>query len=249
MDATTFCLFCFVLAAPSASQELLRLNVSPTVVAEFNSRVSLHCNASTSQKGLLIKHMGWTQDSKLCSVNEEETVITHQNNLTGRFHCEYEDGRLSLVFQRMRPLETRKQFMCKLRSNQGVVHGFTTVELQENGEAAASSFQNKSPSCTFNHVYPDGEVHWFHGGRNLSGGSERALTRKSVDPRGWLTISSQLAVHGDQESRLPYNCSLRGARSGRYIASIALAGNGAAWRSSDVPKTALCLLLSLVIWK
>ncbi|KAF6730288.1 hypothetical protein FQA47_011308 [Oryzias melastigma] len=251
MDFTTLCLFWFVLAVPSTSQELVTLRVSPTVVAKFNTRVTLHCNASTSQNGLLIKHMGWTQDTKLCSVNEEGTVISHHSNFTSPFHCEYEDGRLSLVFQRMQPLEIKKHFMCKLRSNQGVVHGFTTVELQENGEAADSSFQNKSPRCTFSHVYPDGEVHWFHGSRNLSGGSDRPLTSKSVDPQGWLTITSQLPVHSDQESRLPYNCSLRSALSDGYIASIALVGNGAtAWRSSDISKTALCLLLSLFIgWK
>lgn len=114
----------------SLSPELVTLRVSPTVVAKFNTRVTLHCNASTSQNGLLIKHMGWTQDTKLCSVNEEGTVISHHSNFTSPFHCEYEDGRLSLVFQRMQPLEIKKHFMCKLRSNQGVVHGFTTVELQ-----------------------------------------------------------------------------------------------------------------------
>ncbi|XP_023809787.1 uncharacterized protein LOC105354256 isoform X1 [Oryzias latipes] len=254
MDFTTLGLIWFVLALPPTSQELVKLKVSPTVVAKINTQVSLHCNASSSQKGLVIKHMGWTQNTKLCSVNVEERVIIHQNNFTSPFHCEYEDGRLSLVFQRLLPLEINQQFMCKLRSNQGVVHEFTTVELQESGEAADGSFQHKSPRCIFDHVYPDGDVHWFHGGRNLSDASEKSHTSKSVDPQGWLTITSQLPVHSGQESRLPYNCSLKSTLSGRYIASIALVGNGGTpWRSSaesEIIKAALCLCVSLILsWK
>lgn len=72
------------------------------------------------------------------------------------------------------------------------------------------------PVCTFKRVYPDGDVHWFHGSRSLSDGSPTQRSYKSVDKQGWLTIESYLegtCSHG------PYNCSLKSTISDRYIAS------------------------------
>lgn len=71
------------------------------------------------------------------------------------------------------------------------------------------------PTCTFRHVYPDGDVHWFHGSHNLSDGSVKQHTTKQVD-NGWLTIHSYLEHN---LSGVPYNCSLKSTASGRYIAS------------------------------
>lgn len=75
------------------------------------------------------------------------------------------------------------------------------------------------PICTFSDVYPDGDVHWFHGSHNLSGGF---TVRKSVDKGGWLTVRSHLKR---KSSDVPYNCSLWSSKSGRYIASTLVGGN------------------------
>lgn len=117
----------------SHSAETVRLEVSPEVVAECGQQVSLHCNTSSSHDGLSVKRMEWSQGStSLCSVDSEGTIITHGRHSLSDFYCEYKDGQLSLVFQKMLPLESghSKRYRCKLHSNQGVAHNYTTVELQ-----------------------------------------------------------------------------------------------------------------------
>lgn len=81
------------------------------------------------------------------------------------------------------------------------------------------------PGCTFKHVYPDGDVHWFQGSHHLSDGNLEYRTTKSVEEGGWLTITSYLER---ESSDVPYNCSLKSTKSGRYIAS-ALVHNPYAW--------------------
>lgn len=76
--------------------------------------------------------------------------------------------------------------------------------------------ENHSPGCTFRHVYPDGDVHWFHGSHHLSDGSLKHRTTKRVEEGGWLTITSYLE---QESSDVPYNCSLKSTKSGSYIAS------------------------------
>lgn len=86
------------------------------------------------------------------------------------------------------------------------------------------------PSCTFNHVSEDGDVHWFRGSRSPSDGSLRHNTTKHVLEGGWLTIRSYLK---HESSDMPYSCFLKSTKSGRYIASTwvrmpkSLVGNSA----------------------
>lgn len=81
--------------------------------------------------------------------------------------------------------------------------------------------RSEGPSCRFNHVYPDGDVHWFHDSRNVSDESVMQHTAKSIDSHGWMTIHSWLTLNGASErsSHKPYNCSLKSSTSGKYIAS------------------------------
>lgn len=77
--------------------------------------------------------MAWSQGgTSLCSVNSEGTMLTHGKHSLSDFYCDYKDGQLSLVFQRMLPLESghSKPYRCKLHSNQGVAYNYTKVELQ-----------------------------------------------------------------------------------------------------------------------
>lgn len=102
-------------------------------LAECGEQVSLNCSTSSSHDGLSVKHMEWSRGSlPLCSVRSNEDVITHKRHSLSDFYCTYQDGQLSLVFQRMLPLESGdlNRYRCKLHSNQGVAHNYTTVELQ-----------------------------------------------------------------------------------------------------------------------
>lgn len=157
--------------------------------------------------------MEWSQDkTTLCTLDNLKGLIQHNMAPLGRFKCDYKDGRLSVSFPHVWALNSGK-YRCKLRSNHGTSHGYTTLELKECFEKVDGVFISDGPSCTFHRVYPDGEVHWFHGSRNLSDDSH---TSQSVDSEGYLTIHSYLKR---QSSDVPYNCSLKSTRSGRYIAS------------------------------
>ncbi|XP_017283203.1 uncharacterized protein LOC108242710 [Kryptolebias marmoratus] len=272
MMFTALHLFCllpaFILTKQAHSTVSVRLEVSPTDVAECGKQVSLHCNTFSSHQGLSVKRMEWSQGSTpLCSVNSKETIVTNKSHSLSDFRCDYKDGQLSLVFQRMLPLESgnSKPYMCKLHSNQGVAHNYTTVELQECCGTVESVLTSDGPSCTFNHVYPDGDVLWFQGSQNLSDGSVTPSTAKSVDAHGWLTIHSWLTISRKEEwgrSHLPFNCSLKSSTSGRIIASTLVqdmrvrtglhpknsGGNGV--RSLKTMTAVLSILISLIFtWK
>lgn len=197
------------------TQELVKLNVSPKITAECGKHVTLNCYVSSSPNGLSIKHMAWIQNqTSLCSVDEEGKIKPHSRT---DFHCEYKHGHLSLIFKRVRPLESgnSKPYTCKLQSNRGASNAKTIVVIQECCWSFEGVWNEGHPTCTFRHVYPDGDVHWFHGSHNLSDGSVKQHTTKQVD-NGWLTIHSYLEHN---LSGVPYNCSLKSTASGRYIAS------------------------------
>lgn len=199
------------------AQELVTLRVSPVVTAECDQQVTLHCNVSSSRNDLIIRHLSWMQNEKTLCDSDGKITDDHSNALSG-FRCVYEQGKLSLVFTKVQPLETGAavMYMCKLRSSLGVAQEYTKVELQEccgNVEVAVTP---KGPTCTFTGVHPDGDVHWFHGSTKLAEDSVRTNTSKSVDGGGWLTVTSSLEKKDYKE---PYNCSLWNPVSGRYIKS------------------------------
>nr|XP_015830578.2 uncharacterized protein LOC107395668 [Nothobranchius furzeri]XP_054607797.1 uncharacterized protein LOC107395668 [Nothobranchius furzeri] len=219
MEFTALHLLWLLSATSLTKQDSVRLKVSPIIAAQCDTRVFLYCNASSSQPGLSIKYMDWSQDVQLCSVNEKGDLST--NNVSTDFHCKYQEGQLTLVLHRALPLKSgnSSRYVCKLRSNQGTLHEYTTVQLQECCGRVESSLSSRGPNCTFSNVYPDGDVHWFQGSQNLSDGSVSQSTAKSVD-NGWLTIYSWLTISGQEtRSDVPYNCSLKSPMSDKYIAS------------------------------
>lgn len=255
MKATAYQMLWFLHAFTVTTQESVKLILSPWINAECGEQVTLNCNASSPLHGLSIKHMEWFQDkTPLCSVDREGQITYY--NFTGDFHCEYGNGQLSLVLQRALPVVSgpSRPFRCKQRSNRGVSHGYTRVDLQECSGRVDSLLRTDGPYCTFNRVHPDGDVHWFHGHHNLSDGSVKQYTTKQVDAEGWLTVHSYL----DQENPQGiYNCSLKSPTSGRYITSalvgdiVKLAGrssrNGV--RSQGVTGILLYILISFFIMK
>ncbi|XP_041641952.1 uncharacterized protein LOC121508886 isoform X2 [Cheilinus undulatus] len=219
MGFTLLHLLLWLLAAFTiTTQEVLKLSVSPKISAECGQPVTLHCNVLSSQHGLSIKHMEWYQNSSwYCSVDSEER-ITQNQHIHSNFHCEYQLGRLSLIFENVQPTESGKShhFGCKLQSNKGAQHGSTTVELQECCDLIEGVMNNGKPTCTFKCANQDVDVHWFHHSRYLKHGQH---TRRSKEPGGWWTIESHLE---SKSSVVPYNCSVRSTRTYRYLASTVI---------------------------
>ncbi|KAM7009022.1 uncharacterized protein LKV04_001068 [Tautogolabrus adspersus] len=177
MGFTALHLLLWLLAAfAPTEQDMLTLHVSPRMSAGCGQQVALDCEVSSSQHGLSIKHMEWYQNkTSYCSVNSEETITTHQGHTQSNFHCEYQQGRLTLIFTEVQPIESGN-FRCKLRSNKGAKEKSTTVELQECCGKVEGVIKDGYPTCTFTRVYPDGEVHWFHGSHLLQ--TETQLTKR-----------------------------------------------------------------------
>ncbi|XP_053182738.1 uncharacterized protein LOC128366088 [Scomber japonicus] len=220
MEITTLLTLLVHLSAITlTTQDLVTLHVSPEVTAECGAQVHLTCHVSPVD-GLSIKQLVWSQNKPLCSVDSEGKLTINNNNTTRGFHCEYKVGQLSLIFQKVQPLDIG-QYMCKLRSNWGVKHGSTDVKLQECNATATGDMTSDRLSCTFSHVYPDGDVHWFHNTRRLSGESVVHNTTKHVEDSGYLTIRSHLELKGLEA---PFYCCLKSTKSGRYIAGT-LVGN------------------------
>lgn len=191
----------------------VRLSVIPNITAECGKPVTLTCNASSPLDRLLIKYMEWSQNETYCSVDSDGNLSKpHTQNA---FDCEYKEGLLSITFKEVQPLQSKNPFRCKLRSNRGSAHGYTRLELQECYGSVKAAQTTNGPSCTFKQVYPDGDVHWFHGSHNLSDGSLSRITKR-VDEGGWITIHSYLHK---ETSDIPYNCSLKSVTSDRYMAS------------------------------
>ncbi|KAK2816854.1 hypothetical protein Q5P01_025045 [Channa striata] len=198
-------------------QEMVAVNVSPHITAECGKPVILRCNVtSKSPDELEVKIMEWSQNKMLlCSVNSSGEITT-QNKLSP-FRCEYKDQQLSLIFQNVQPMESGRAnpYMCKLKSNQGAAHAYSRLELEECCGTVEPILTSREPGCTFTHVHPDGDVHWFLGSRLISDGSLQNVSKR-VEDGGWLTISSYL---DRPRSDVPYNCSLKSTTSDRYIAS------------------------------
>ncbi|KAG7486740.1 hypothetical protein JOB18_037802 [Solea senegalensis] len=218
MEPTALHVLCLASVFTLTTQELVGLRVSPKITAECGKQVTLQCNVSSSLNGLSVKHMEWSyRKMHLCSVNSEGNIsYSRDTDKIWDFYCEYEEGQLSLVFRTAQP-DLQNEYRCKLQSNKGAPHKYTTVELEECDGTVSGVLTSDGPSCTFNHVHPDRDVHWFLGSKNLSDGSANHNTTKSVEKGGWITIHSDLEwKEGSDE---PFNCSLKSTKSGRYTAS------------------------------
>lgn len=99
------------------------------MTAECGKHVTLNCNVSSPRNVLSVKFMEWSLNkTSLCSVDSEGKITKHH---ISDFHCKYTHGQLALILHKVRPLESaNSNYRCKLQSEQGARHGYTTVELQ-----------------------------------------------------------------------------------------------------------------------
>ncbi|XP_077462214.1 uncharacterized protein LOC144077960 [Stigmatopora argus] len=206
-------LYACILTELSISTKVL-MSVS-NVTAECGKQVAIQCNVLPgAMEGLSVKRIGWSRNHKLlCQVDEGK--LYQSNNSKSDFHCEFKEGQLSLIFEKVQPVDSgaSNRYMCKLHSNQGISHGYSWIELQECCGVVKSMMSKGSPMCMFSYVYANADVFWSHDSQNQSDGLVRHKVYKSVEEDGWLRITSQL----ESNSNGPFNCSLRSNASGREI--------------------------------
>lgn len=195
--------------------ESVRLEVGGRITAECGKPVILHCNISSALTGLSIQHMEWSQSHTFCSVDSGGYLTI--KNAERDFHCHYDKGHLSLHFYKWLPGFFEHSFMCKLRSNQGILHKYTHVEIKEHLDSVRAVRDSLTPTCTFTKVCPGGEVEWFEDFQKITNQSF-IVTNKHVKDGRWL-INSYLKTHSSNKH---YNCSLKSSTSGRYLSSAVM---------------------------
>ncbi|KAM4604080.1 uncharacterized protein ACJ7VT_018696 [Polymixia lowei] len=198
------------------TRELVTVGVVSNVTAQCGQQMTLHCNVSSLKGNLSVHYLAWLQNGNpLCVVDNNGQVTNHSYNTPSSFQCSYTQEQLTITFEEVQPMDSG-DYLCKLRSRQGLGQRSTRVQLQECYRDVEDVVTPEGPNCTFRRVYPDGDVHWFRGSTKLAGDQLTTKTTKQVEAGGWVTISSSL---GSTNMTEPYNCSLWNPTSGRYIAS------------------------------
>nr|XP_023675127.1 uncharacterized protein LOC111847816 [Paramormyrops kingsleyae]XP_023675137.1 uncharacterized protein LOC111847816 [Paramormyrops kingsleyae] len=193
--------FCLLLhtSVGIAAKSLVDLETASTLLIPCYTRVALHCNIS-SQAELSVNKLAWIDVA-----SQTELCVVNMNNLSSSgnhsMKCEYiPQKRLTLTFRHVHP-EHQRTYKCSLKSNRGIKQATTKVKLQD---CYRNKYLNLSASwatCHFSGVYPEGEVHWFHGDRNVTEHSDRHTTRRNHD--GTFNVSSSLHTeHSSSECSL-----------------------------------------------
>lgn len=109
---------------------MVQLSSSPVLYSECGTKVTLKCKVSSPEQGLDVKHMEWSLNgSSLCSVREN--LLVNPTHSQRQHHCMYSHGHLSLILHNVQPQDVGTlTYVCKLRSNRGVSHTDTRVELK-----------------------------------------------------------------------------------------------------------------------
>ncbi|KAL4648042.1 hypothetical protein GN956_G8304 [Arapaima gigas] len=197
-------------AAKVAADGLVKLSTSDLEVAPCHHRVTLHCNISAAAP-VLVETLDWLRantGTPLCEVNNLE----HLTEAPG-VHCVYSQGQqLMLTFRHIRAAD-QGQYICKLRSNRGIKEASATVKLKECYRSVHHRSSSSATACSFSGVYPEGEVHFFDGDRNLT----RDLLHHSVEPNrdGTFNVSGSIPAGGATGG---HQCSLWMRTSGSYVA-------------------------------
>ncbi|XP_018616888.1 uncharacterized protein LOC108939770 [Scleropages formosus] len=233
-------------ATTVTAHSLVKLSTDNLLVAPCHHRVTLHCNISSETQPSVI-HLAWLNvhtGKQLCVVDDLGELTEAQG-----VHCIYEPGeQLILTFRHIRAVD-QGQYICKLRSNRGIKEVSATVKLQECYRGVHHDSSSSAMTCSFSGVYPEGEVHWFDGDRNITGDSQHHSIKFNHD--GTFNVSGSLPARTPTRA---HHCSLWMHGSGSYLARHLLpqssqihsqAGNGAT--SVQVVGMSLGLLLAWLL--
>ncbi|XP_056109388.1 uncharacterized protein LOC130087184 [Rhinichthys klamathensis goyatoka] len=181
------------------------LDAFPNQTMNCNERTVLQCNISKSMK-LNIVAIFWRKQSE----EGFKCDPTSSNNPPG-FECNYTREALTLTILHPTPANI-DVYSCCIRADS--THGSEKINVSLgkcSGEFSPNMTGPGQMECSFNSVYPDGIINWFHYDRNVTSNSNITSLKNSD---GTFNISSILNIQ-DKEER--YNCSLWSIKNGRYL--------------------------------
>ncbi|KAK9978230.1 hypothetical protein ABG768_019990 [Culter alburnus] len=174
-------------------------------IMNCNEKTVLQCNISSSMQ-LNIVDIYWTK-------HEEKgfKCDPRSSDNTPGFECNYTREALTLTILYPTPVNMGTYFCC-IRMDSGHGKDQINVSLGEcRGEFSQQMAGPKQKECSFNSVYPDGIINWFHYDKNVTSNST-VTSLKNSD--GTFNISSILNIQDNEER---YNCSLWSLNNGQYF--------------------------------
>ncbi|XP_034046549.1 uncharacterized protein LOC117528105 [Thalassophryne amazonica] len=195
----------------SLSHQTMMLRTSPEVVARCGDNVTLTCDASSSQQFEIKKFIWISPEKPVCQFRggKPDPGVVCENK------SQPLQSSLSMTLINMLPAK-QGEYICKLHSTLAIKDSTTIVKLQECFQSNGSS-QNKSHAeCWFNGFYPNGTVHWFHAGVNLT---ESASTQQELNEHGLYNVKSILKRE-PQNTAHSYTCSLWIPALGKYQSNL-----------------------------
>ncbi|XP_035258866.1 uncharacterized protein LOC118219641 [Anguilla anguilla] len=211
-------LFFWLLLSSSAATKLVQLSTSDLVAEPCHSNVTLRCNVS-KEAGLKVSSLSWIRKRDNKTLCDNKTGLkSHDGH---RIRCSYTPPtQLALTFTHLWPTD-RGDYICKLRSNRGIKNNTSKVDVEECYGKVYTDYSPSKVGCHFHGVYPRGEVHWFHRGKNVTSDST-AADPGDPNPKGMYNVSSTLRTEGDPNE---YNCSLWIPGAKTYLASALVHGS------------------------
>ncbi|KAK7174193.1 hypothetical protein R3I93_001400 [Phoxinus phoxinus] len=200
----TFLIVLLISGKVTTSGEKL-LDAFPDQTMTCNERTVLQCNI-TASKQLTIVEIYWTKKAE----PDFKCDPTSNNNPPG-FECNFTGEALTLNILQSTPANIDTYYCCIMAAS---AHGSEKINVSL-GECSGEFSQNMTGpgemECSFNSVYPDGIINWFHYDENVTSNSS-VTSLKNSD--GTFNISSILNI---QDNKPRYNCSLWSLKNGRYL--------------------------------
>ncbi|XP_016411624.1 butyrophilin subfamily 1 member A1-like [Sinocyclocheilus rhinocerous] len=196
--------FLIILLTSDYSKGEIEMRAFKHQTVNCNERTVLQCGVSSSMPLNFVKAYWKKQDDK-----DFECVSTSSNNPPG-FECNYTGGALTLTISNPTPANMGTYFCC-IRTDSG--HGKEKIDVsigQCTGEFSNQMAGPKEMQCSFNGVYPEAIINWYHYDKNLTSNS---TSTSLVNSDGTFNVTSVLNIQDNQKR---YNCSLWSLKHGRY---------------------------------
>ncbi|KAF7221248.1 uncharacterized protein [Nothobranchius furzeri] len=213
------CVFWFNIASCFSANDLVNLQTTDGTYAQCGDNVILTCNASSPQPwNLNIKKFVWQfGNTTMCQFGADQD--------DDQFKCESTNTTFNrIIFLTLYNVMPTNEgnYLCKLYSTSGSWNGGSQLRAEECLESTEASSNENYAECSFDGVYPSGEVHWFQGDTNVT---EEAYTHKEKDESERFNIRSVMNLKNNGLGE-PYNCSLWIPSLGRYIATEEVSSGG-----------------------
>ncbi|XP_016398312.1 uncharacterized protein LOC107731679 [Sinocyclocheilus rhinocerous] len=196
--------FLIIVLSSDYSKGEIQLRAFKHQTVNCNERIVLQCNISSSTPLNIVK-VYWKKTEE----KDFECDPTSSNRPPG-FECNYTGEALTLTISNPTPANMGSYFCC-IKTDSG--HGAKEINLsvgQCTGEFSHQMAEPKQMQCSFNGVYPEGMINWFHYDKNLTSSS---TVTSLVNSDGTFSITSVLNIQDDQER---YKCSLWSLKHGQY---------------------------------